>query len=379
MVAHAVQAGAGDAQGQTQLRLLEAQAERLSVQGKFEECLAVAQQMLDQATQCGDEIFVALAHWQFGFVNNLLGNIEDAESHFSKILTWQTPERRAEVRATIGSDFAITVQVFSAFDQWLLGYPVTALARSRQALREAGEQHDPYGQAVAYSIGVTLLFLLRHEGATLQEYTSSCHRLCLEHGYAMWRTYVEVFLGWNTVMRREATGGIEQMQHAISRWQALGMAAGTDVLAVVLADGCLTAAMHCPTHDSVKRNQFLAAGLTAVAGVLEASQAPWGMSYKAELLRLHGELLLARDGAGSYAEALGCFHQALALAHAKGALAWELRAAMSLVRLYKQKGAGSAAELEHAYQELRALYAQFGEGFDIPDLLDAAALLEGSP
>jgi hypothetical protein len=94
---------------------------------------------------------------------------------------------------------------------------------------------------------------------------------------------------------------------------------------------------------------------------------------------MRGELLLERDGLAAAGEALACFQQALQLGRDQGALAWELRAAMSLVRLRERQGDAFAAELMQARQCLAAAYGRVTEGFDFPDLQDAAALIANHP
>jgi hypothetical protein len=87
-----------------------------------------------------------------------------------------------------------------------------------------------------------------------------------------------------------------------------------------------------------------------------------GQCYRAELYRMRGELLLARDGLAATGDALDCFRWALALGLEKGALAWELRAAMSIMRLRERQGDARAAELVEAPSRLRELYGRFTEG-----------------
>jgi len=80
-------------------------------------------------------------------------------------------------------------------------------------------------------------------------------------------------------------------------------------------------------------------------------------------------LLLLAEAA---ARAEACFHQALALARCQQAKSWELRAAMSLGRLWLQYGKWDAARAL-----LAPIYGWFTEGFDTADLQEAKALLEG--
>jgi predicted ATPase len=93
-------------------------------------------------------------------------------------------------------------------------------------------------------------------------------------------------------------------------------------------------------------------------------------NYEAELHRLTGQLLLARSGA-HHTEAETCFRQALTVAHRQEAKALELRAALSLARLWQQQGKRAEA------RELVApVYGWFTEGFDTADLHEAKALLD---
>jgi predicted ATPase len=113
----------------------------------------------------------------------------------------------------------------------------------------------------------------------------------------------------------------------------------------------------------------LAALAEALAVVRDGGEAYWG----AELHRLQGELLLQRaEGeALARAEAEACFHQALAVARRQSAKALELRAVMSLTRLYQKQGRQGEAR-----PMLAECYGWFTEGFDTRDLREAKALLD---
>ena len=91
---------------------------------------------------------------------------------------------------------------------------------------------------------------------------------------------------------------------------------------------------------------------------------------EADLYRLKGELLLALPAAHQ-AEAEACFRQAIAIAGSQSAKSWELRAVLSLSRLYHQQG-----KAEDARPMLAESYGWFTEGFETADLQEAKALLE---
>jgi predicted ATPase len=111
-------------------------------------------------------------------------------------------------------------------------------------------------------------------------------------------------------------------------------------------------------------------GLHVLAEALTAVEHTGGRFYEAELQRLKGELLRAR-AAEPDTEAETCFRQALDVARRQQAKSLELRAAMSLARLWQQQG-----RRQQAYDLLAPIYGWFTEGFDTADLQEAKALLE---
>ena len=110
-------------------------------------------------------------------------------------------------------------------------------------------------------------------------------------------------------------------------------------------------------------------GLTLLAEMLALVNKTGERWCEAELLRFKGELLL-RQAVHDEEQAEACFQQALAEARRREAKSLELRAAMSLSRLWQQ---GRCAE---AYELLAPIYSWFTEVFDTADLQEAKALLE---
>jgi predicted ATPase len=120
----------------------------------------------------------------------------------------------------------------------------------------------------------------------------------------------------------------------------------------------------------------VAAGLRLLAEVLTAFEVSGRGDLLAEAYRLKGELLLREDArhkaqSKSEKKAEACFQQALAIARRQQAKSWELRAAMSLSRLWQQQGKWAEARAL-----LAPIYGWFTEGFDTADLQEAKALLE---
>ena len=111
-------------------------------------------------------------------------------------------------------------------------------------------------------------------------------------------------------------------------------------------------------------------GMPLLAEALAMVDTTGERASEAELHRLHGELLL-RQAVPEAQTAEACFQQALAIARRQQAKWWELRAAMSLARLWQQQG-----KRQEASDLLASIYGWFTEGFDTADLQDARALLE---
>jgi predicted ATPase len=111
-------------------------------------------------------------------------------------------------------------------------------------------------------------------------------------------------------------------------------------------------------------------GLGLLAETLAGLEASGRGDLLAEAYRLRGELLL-RQAVPEAAQAEACFHQALTIARRQQAKSWELRAAMSLARLWQQQG-----KRAEAHELLASVYGWFTEGFETADLQEAKALLD---
>ena len=114
-----------------------------------------------------------------------------------------------------------------------------------------------------------------------------------------------------------------------------------------------------------------AEGLAAIAEALALVEDTGERFYEAEIWRIKGELLLKASASNAQAEAESCYRKAIEIARRQSAKAWELRAAKSLARLWKQQG-----KIAEARQMLAEIYDWFTEGFDTADLKDAKALLD---
>jgi DNA-binding SARP family transcriptional activator len=386
-LARATDTWAKEAEGRPKLLLLWAQAERLVGSGHFDEALAMIGQLCEGAARWGEEDFTNLADVYAGMTYHYMGNLAASETALDRVRAWLTPERAARLRTAIGMDMCVNALALSALNLWFLGHGNAALARSREALAAARAGGTAVGRAAAAGFGANLLFFLRNDSRTEAELSRECHQMCAEHGLGMLGVFADVIVGRVMVMQAidasadasaqanaaaAIMAGIDHMRS--ESWRGSGMVIGVDFFVVVLADTCLLVASGCAPDDTL-RATLLAKGLAGIDSVLGPGGMPCGLLYQPEMHRLRGELLLARDGLAAAEEAAACFERGLAAGQRQAALAWELRAAMSLVRLAARQGARRAVELTAARHSLAAIYARFTEGFAFPDLQEATALV----
>ena len=181
--------------------------------------------------------------------------------------------------------------------------------------------------------------------------------LCAEQGFAQLLAFGRLLRGWALAVRQQGEDGIAHIHQGLAAYQATGAAVGRPQHLALLAEA----------HGQVRQAE---AGLAVLTEALTVVGQTGEQSYEAELHRLTGQLLLARSAA-HHTEAETCFRRALDVARHQQAKSWELRAAMSLSRLWQQQGKHAAAR-----RLLAEVYSWFTEGFDTTDLREAAALLK---
>ena len=183
-----------------------------------------------------------------------------------------------------------------------------------------------------------------------------------EHHFGLYEAAGAIFQG-NVFVQR---GELEQGRALLTTGLAQYRARSTPILMPFFLSFLATAAL---------RQGQIADGLHVIDEALRLTATNFDRFWEAELHRLRGELLLLQAGTKTLGTgqgtAAGCFQQALAIARQQGAKALELRAAMSLSRLWQAQGQHDAARAL-----LAEMYGWFTEGFDTADLQAARALLK---
>jgi predicted ATPase len=337
--------------------------------GKHQTGREIAEQLLNLAERAGDPLIVAMAHWMVGWNLFFLGELAQAEAHLEHTITFYDPQQHQALASHYGLDPGVTSLSVMSWALWALGYPEQALKRSHKAIALAQElSHLP--SLVLAQAYAGLLCAFRRDWQMAQELAEACIRLSTEHGFPYWLSGGLFCHGWALAEQGQAEEGIAQVIDGIAGNRTTGAEA-----LVVLQLAALT--------EAYRNAGQTEEGLSSLVDALVLVNRTGERWYEAEVHRLRGELLLSQVETevtdktkvdASYREAERCFQRALAVARRQGAKSWELRAVMSLCRLWHSQG--SRGERAEAPKLLAETYGWFSEGFDTADLRQARALLE---
>ena len=321
----------------------------------------LGEQILSLAQRVQDPLHVALANWAPGLTSLYLGEFTLARAHFEQLIAFYDPQQHRSLAFLYGQDPGATSLSWAAWALWFLGYPDQALKRSKEALALAQELDHPF--TLSFALGIAGLFHhLRCEGQAARECFEASTELSTEERFALFEAGAIIEQGWVQAEAGQVEDGIAQIRQGLAAWQAMG------------------AGMHLTHYLGMLAEAYGKAGqvqqgLSTLAEALAFAEKTDERYYEAEILRLKGELLLMQgheaEAEASFHQAESCFQHAIEVARRQQAKSWELRAVMSLSRLWQQQG-----KREEARQLLAEVHGWFSEGFDTPDLREAKALLD---
>lgn len=301
-------------------------------------------------------LYLALGQARAAFSYWQLGQLETALAYSEQAVQF-TDEVAARAYGEVGGNDPIAYALFvRAWLRWFAGYPDEALALARRSAAHARTLGLPMPicHAAVLSVPAVLRYLrLAEEGLAACQATAA---LCERHGYAEGRMWTAAQMGVALGRLGRLDEALPLLRQSIELREHLGSVGWltidyTDMAAVCLERGRLAEARE------------------AIGRAFECMEKTDERYWEAELHRVRGEWVLAHDAGGDEAEV--CFRKALDISRAQGARSLELRAATSLARLWQQQDRKSDADAL-----LRPIYDWFSEGFGMPDLHDAKALLD---
>jgi predicted ATPase len=326
-----------------------------TARGEIRKGLELGEQLLGLAERAQDPALLLQAHHALGPAYAYLGDWPTARTHLEQAIAHYDP-RQHHTQAFLygGHDPGACCLGFAAKALWMLGYPDQALRRGREALVLARELGHPTSLAQAQLL-VTVLHQFRRDMSQTLELAEVLQGLAAEQGLLFYLAGGSVLRGWALVERGRIEEGMAQIR--------LGFDKGGTTRSHYRA---YSLALLAEAHG--KGGNFTE-GLAVLAEALAVVEETGMHIYAPEMHRVKGEFLLALDPENPE-EAADCFHQAVAIARRHQAKSLELRATMSLARLWERQG-----RRDEARTALAAIYGAFTEGFTTPDLVDAAAQL----
>jgi predicted ATPase/pimeloyl-ACP methyl ester carboxylesterase/DNA-binding SARP family transcriptional activator/tRNA A-37 threonylcarbamoyl transferase component Bud32 len=284
------------------------------------------------------------------------GSFAQAAEHAQQGLTLYNPEQHVSLDAYYGEEPGIFCHYWAAHALWFLGYPDQAVAKVQNALTLAEELGYKFGLVHAQEQAV-YAYQFRREVAAVQKWAAATVALAAEQGFPYRQATATILGGWALAMTGELDEGLTRLQTGLAAYQATGAKIDTPYYLALLAE------------IYGRREQF-DRGLETLNEALALVRNSQAFFYEAEIHRLRGELLWQANGRAAPAEVEASFEQALHLAREQQAKSLELRATMSLARLWQAEG-----KTAEARQVLATIYDWFSEGFATPDLQEARDLL----
>jgi predicted ATPase len=316
----------------------------------------LATQFLRLAKQQRATVALMIGHRLMGASLLFTGNVAEGRAQFDQATTLYDPAEHRSLATRFGVDSRMAVISYRSGALWCLGYPEAALADADQALSDARE--IGHAATLMHALAVTSLTLI-HCGnyATARSRVDEVVAFADEKGALFWKLLGMLDRGYLLSSTGEASNAVHVLISAIREFRSTGSTLWMPLWLSYLSRaygelGHLDEAWRC---------------ICEAAALVKTSKETL---FESEVHRVAGEIaLMSPEGDAAKAEAY--FARALAVARQQQAKSWELRAAMSMARLWRDQG-----KRQQAHDLLDAVYGRFTEGFDTLDLRQAKALLD---
>jgi tetratricopeptide (TPR) repeat protein len=295
---------------------------------------------------------------EFAFANalTLTGDFVGGKEHYDRALAIYDPGEHSPLTTRSGRDVGVALLASRSSSLWQLGYPEASRYDRERALKNARENRQ--ATTVMYVLFAASNDHIRYGNyAAANAETEELLALADERGTAYWKALGTVARGYLFAVTGKASDAVRAITSGITSLRSIGTTLyepwHLSHLAMAYAElGQPHDARRC-IDDAIDK--------------VERSKQKW---CEAELHRIAGEIAL-KSPAPDPGKAEAYFGRALAVARQQQTKSWELRAAMSLARLWRDQG-----KVSEARELLGPVYGWFTEGFDTRDLKEAKGLLE---
>jgi predicted ATPase len=317
---------------------------------------AGAEQFLALAEKQAATIPLMLGHRIMATVLFYLGQFAESRKHYDRAIALYDPREHRPVAIRFGQHVGVSTLAYRTWTLWVLGYPAMAIADTERALSDARY----LGQASTLMFALTcatIPAILCGNYAAAHLEAEELAALADEQGSLFRKTQALLHKGCTLALAGNAADAIQLITSAIGPYRSTG---ATFTVAFYLSH-LATAYAQTGQFDEAWRC------LGEARDTVEATNERW---LEAEVNRNAGEIALKSPDPDT-AKAGAYFNHALAIARKQQAKSWELRAAMSMARLWRDQG-----KRDEAHELLAPVYGWFTEGFDTRDLKEAKALLD---
>lgn len=318
----------------------------------------LVRRLMALAKQSGESSLLVLAHEHLGILSYFEGRSSEALGDFEKAIALYDPSKHRRLAHLHGEDLGVLARNWMAWTLWIAGYPDQAVERSREAIQLGEEASHPFSLGYAF-LWASILHVMRREPESALEFAEQAIAIAEEQGFAFVLAGGRLIAAWARLHTPQDEAGMEAaadaFKEAVAQVGTTGNMANAPMMLCYLAEAYHRAGQDIPALGNVD-------------GGLALSQATRQTQWDAELHRTKGELLLQHRADEQEAERL--FQSALEIARSQKAKSLELRAALSLSRLWNKQ-----QQPERSRELLAGVYAWFTEGFDSPDLIEARDLL----
>ena len=316
----------------------------------------LAVQFLALAEKQGATVPLMMGHCLMGMSLLCTGDIAQGRAHLDRAIAFYDPAEHRPLATRFSVDVRMAILSFLSRAQWLLGYSQAALADADQALKDARE----IGQAATLMFALTQclgIYLQCGNYAAAAALVDELGALADEKGAPLWKAYGMLAQGRLLLLSGKASDAIHMITSGLTALRSTGSTAGLPLFLAHLA----RAYAELGQFDHAWR------GIGDATTSVETTGERW---CEADIHRIAGEIALMSPEPDA-AKGQAYFERALAVARQQQAKSLELRAAMSMARLWRDQD-----KRDEARELLAPVYSWFTEGFDTLDLKEAKALLD---
>jgi serine/threonine protein kinase/predicted ATPase len=327
------------------------------VRGDLRCSVGLAADGMTLAERLGDPGMMMEALFMQGATMFYRAQFAEARVCFERALAAYDDRERTKFWAThSGHNAGVTHRCYLALTLWHLGYPDQAL----KLICETHELAHTIGHAFTLGHAVDFTAFLRHYcrlGAEVRSAAEEELALATDQGFQLWHALGTLHKGAGILLQGRREEALPLLLKGYSAFRATGAEVRVPSYVAILGDAYTQSGRFEEAHKALDEG-------------LAVAEKNDDRSHEAELHRLRGELLLA-ESPDQFSTAEECFRRAIETAIRQWSSGWELRATLSLARLWQRLGRRA-----DAHAAMAAVYNSYTEGFTTPDLVEAGALLE---